>query len=132
MNDKMILKRVTILAKGECANYHGGLCSPEDCKCHVVNPRWPTISEGAIACDYFMDAVLPADRELTKLVWNELTGEDGPTRSTSRICEICGKAYVPTSHRQKYCPDCGSNAKKLRIRAKQRRYDEKKRNEKSA
>lgn len=79
----------------------------------------------------FMGVVLLEDKGLTKLSWNDLTGEDGPTRSTSRICEICSKSYVPTSHRQKYCPNCGSNAKKHRSRAKQRRYDEKKLIEKS-
>ena len=28
-----------------------------------------------------------------------------------KICEECGKEYLPTSNRQRYCPTCGPAAK---------------------
>lgn len=28
-----------------------------------------------------------------------------------KICEVCGKEYLPTSNRQRYCTLCGSEAK---------------------
>lgn len=129
MNDKQLLKRCVNLAKAECADCHGKDCTPEDRRCHVINPKYPSIEEGAIDCDWFLLAVLPQDKELSKAVWQSLIGQDGPTRTWGRLCEICRNTFVPTSPRQKYCPSCGKRAKQRRVMEKQRRYNERKRAE---
>lgn len=35
-----------------------------DHDCNVINPRYPTVQDGAIGCDYFLQCVLPLDPEL--------------------------------------------------------------------
>ena len=127
MNDRQLMKRCMSLAEKECANYFSRECVPEVCKCHLINTHYPTIEEGTLNCDWFLEAVLPLERELNKAVWQALTGQDGPTRARCRICEICRGTFIPASPRQKYCPVCGENEKRKRSRAKQHRYDERKR-----
>lgn len=132
MNDKQLLKRVTVLAKAECCNMHGKDCIWDECRCHLINPRYATIEEGAIDCDWFMQAVLPQDKELERQIWQNLTGEDGPSRSRFRLCERCRNSFLPLSNRQKFCAVCSEAEKKRRSREKQHRYDEKKRTAKRA
>lgn len=132
MDDKQLLRRCSNLARAECCNFHTKDCVVDDCHCHLINPRYPTIAEGALDCDWFMEAVLPRDTELSRLVWQALTGQDGPSRNRGRLCEICRNSFIPTSHRQKYCISCGERMKHRRGLEKQRRYDEKKRAEKRA
>lgn len=127
MNDKQLIRRCINLAKAECANYQSKECIPEDRRCHVINPNHPTIQEGALDCDWFLEAVLPCDKELSRAVWQELIGQDAPSKNRGRRCETCQRTFVPTSPRQKYCIECGTFAKQRRSREKQRRYDEKKR-----
>ena len=42
-----------------------------------------------------------------------------------RICEICGKEYIPTGSHQKYCPACKTKSWKERDRKKTRKYHDK-------
>ena len=39
-----------------------------DERCHLVNPNYGSIHDGAIDCDYFLECVLPADWDLNDLV----------------------------------------------------------------
>ena len=64
MTDKQILKSIKALARGECANYDRGNCLLTDERCHLVNPSYESIHDGAIDCDYFLECVLPADWSL--------------------------------------------------------------------
>ena len=68
MTDKQILKSIKALARGECANYSYGNCLLTDERCHLVNPDYESIHDGAIDCDYFLECVLPADWNLNDLV----------------------------------------------------------------
>ena len=43
---------------------------PEDCACHVIHPIY-SIRDGGVNCDYFLEAVLPANENLHKRVWAE-------------------------------------------------------------
>lgn len=97
MYDKQIMKRCVNLAKAECANCYGKDCVPKDRRCHLVNARYPTIAEGALDCDWFLEAVLPLDKELCKEVWQALNGQDGPTGDRTRWCAICNASFIPTS-----------------------------------
>jgi len=130
MNDKQLKTRVEAMAKAECCNLHGKECIWDECRCHLINPKWDTIAEGMIDCDWFMRAVLPRDKELEKMIWQNLTGADGPARSRYRLCERCHNSYLPNSPRQKFCKSCGEAEKARRSREKQRRYDQKKRDKK--
>ena len=66
MTDKQILKSIKALARGECANYDRGNCLLTDERCHLVNPNYESIHDGAIDCDYFLECVLPADWSLNE------------------------------------------------------------------
>ena len=68
MTEKQILKSIKALAAGECANYHGGFCAETDRRCHLINPKYDSIRDGMIDCDYFLECVLPANWELSDLV----------------------------------------------------------------
>ena len=65
MTEKQILKSIKALAAGECANYHGGFCAETDRRCHLINPKYDSIRDGMIDCDYFLECVLPANWELS-------------------------------------------------------------------
>ena len=71
-----------------------------------------------VICTWFRDAILeaPEARELrTELV-------DGAIR---KACAICGKDFIPTGKRSKYCSSC---AEKARLK-RQRNYMREKRGE---
>ena len=132
MKDKSIIRSCKALAERACANFSNHYCPPEDRACHLINTRYPGIHDGAIDCDYFATAVLPADKELHRLVLSSLfdSGERAPTHT--RSCAHCGQRYAPASHRQKYCSPCGTVMRRQRNREKQRRHRERKRQEGSA
>lgn len=120
--DKQLIRQARTLAHKECANYQDGICIPEDRPCYVINQRYSSVHDGAIDCDYFMSAVLPLDREMTKAVWTEIYREEGVSGEGMKTCVRCSRPFVPGSNRQRYCAACGETAKKTRSREKQRRY----------
>ncbi len=120
--DTHIMRSVNRLVQKQCANYINGFCLPEDRLCHVLNPAYKTIHDGAVDCDYFLFAVLPLDPELNTAVWHEIyRGEDQPGAGWKE-CVLCHKPFILGSNRQRYCTSCGTLAKQDRIREKQRRY----------
>lgn len=127
MNDKNLTRRCKTLAVHACANWRNHECLARDCPCDMANPRYATIHDGALNCDYFLKSVLPLDTELNRLVWRSILGDEERAQPRIRFCTICGSAYVPTSPRQKYCSICGIERKRQRSREKQRRYTERKR-----
>ena len=122
MNDKNLIRRCKALAVHACANWRDHECLARDCPCDMVTPRYATIHDGAISCDYFLSSVLPLDRELSRLIWYSILGDEERAHPNSRFCSICGSAFVPTSPRQRYCISCGIERKRQRSREKQRRY----------
>ena len=122
--DTEIMRGVKRLAQKECANYADGFCLPADRPCHVLNPTYKTIHDGAIACDYFLRAVLPLDPELNTAVWHEIFRGEDEAGEGWKECVRCHKPFVPASNRQRYCASCGAVAKQARIRENQRRYRE--------
>ena len=121
MTDKQILKSIKALARGECANYVYGMCVLTDERCHLVNPAYGGIHDGAIDCDYFLECVLPAEWDLNDLVsyalWYDEEDED-ELPSNMKRCEECRKPFVITGNRQKYCKACAEkvNRRKDRLR----------------
>lgn len=124
------------MAHRECANHitlENGKhwCAFDDRPCYVINPRWLNIHDGAIDCDYFLEAVLPWDKELHKAVWNKLTRieyapwitDESPSQEepASKCCASCGKYFSPRSNRQRYCTSCGKENERRKTNARQRK-----------
>ena len=107
------------------ANFIDGKCI-EDRECAVINSRYPTIHDGAVDCDYFLECVLPIDPELNQIIWAELLREEDVIRPNERTCAWCGGAFIPNSGRQQYCLNCKPLHERLRNRDKQRSYYQRK------
>ena len=71
-HDNQIIRSAKQLTQKECANYADGACVPEDCPCHLINPAYKTIHDGAIDCDWFVQVVLPLQPELLTAYWHEM------------------------------------------------------------
>ena len=122
--ENQIQRSIRHLAQKECANYDSGCCLPEDRPCHVISSVYKTVHDGAVNCDYFLQAVLPLQPELHTAVWHELLREEDQAGESRKECVRCHKPFIPGSNRQRYCTDCGAAAKQARSREKQRRYRE--------
>lgn len=101
------------LVTSMCANYDREYgCLPLDCACYMLDKCWT----GAY-CRYFREAVLP----LAPALEGALTAE-GPASET-RLCPVCGGAFLPDG-RTRYCsPACAKKAH----RRQQREHMKKKR-----
>ena len=113
MTDKQVVKSIKTLAKDECANYMQGNCLLTEKRCHLINPNYPSIHDGAIDCDYFLECVLPASWELNDLIayalWyddDDDEEDDAALPSNLKLCAECQKPFVFTNNRQKYCTAC--------------------------
>ncbi len=120
--DKQIMRSMKRLAQKKCANNANGFCLLADRPCHVLNPAYKTIHDGAVDCDHFLLAVLPLDPELNTAVWHEIYRREDQAGEGWKECVRCHKPFIPGSNRQCYCTSCGALAKQARIREKQRRY----------
>ena len=127
MNDKNLIRRCKALAAHACANWRDHECLVRDCPCDMIHPRYATIHDGAINCDYFLKSVLPLDKELSRLIWHSILIDEEHAHPNIRFCTSGGSAFVPTSPRQKYCSSCSIERKRQRNREKQRRCTERKR-----
>ena len=121
-HDNQIIRSAKQLTQKECANYADGACVPEDCPCHLINPAYKTIHDGAIDCDWFVQVVLPLQPELLTAYWHEIFREECDAGEGWKNCARCHKPFIPASNRQKYCTDCGQAAKRSRDRLKQQSY----------
>ena len=121
MKEKELQRAIKNLAKAECANYQNKLCLLTDEPCHIINPDYDSVHDGAIDCDWFLEAVLPADWDLNDLIWYAIWyDEEEPDEVPEgmKICEVCKRPFLPTHHKQKYCKGCAEsvNRKKTRER----------------
>lgn len=100
-------RRLNALIKKECCNQSDGNCLLLDdgdaCVC-------PQLISGSLLCKWCECAVLPLNKELYAEIYNT---ED------RRKCTLCGMAFVSTSNRVKYCPDCRKQVE--RRQAKERK-----------
>ena len=131
MKDKSIIRSCKTLTEKSCANFSNRYCLPEDRACHLINARYPAIRDGALACDYFMTAVLPGDKALHRLVLSSLFDSAKRPPVHTRECARCGQRYMPASPRQKYCASCGAVMRRQCNREKQRQHRERKREKKA-
>lgn len=103
-------KKVNALLRKLCANYDGGNClllaDGEPCACVQ------SISKYGIYCNYFKNAVLPADERLCA----EVTKPVG-----SKRCVLCRGEFAPKAKNQRYCPTCAAKQKRQKAAERQRR-----------
>lgn len=114
---KMVLKitpqqrrRVNALVRRLCCNCDDGNCllldDGEEHSCVQL------ISRYGIYCNYFKNAVLPADKELYAEITNAAAGKN---------CVLCHSHFVPKAKNQRYCPACAAKQKRLKAAERQRR-----------
>ena len=96
--ERHMIRQIRTLAHKECCNCIDGKCIYHG-SCTVINSRYPSIHDGAIDCDYFLECVLPFAPELNRIVWSELLREEDMIRPDERTCVCCGAAFVPGSSR---------------------------------
>ena len=104
------------IKKSERRNVPAPNCAAPVAQAATMPDRMTIIPEFAEAFKQALTAVFAKTlRRRAKSVFGE------------RICEYCGKTYIPNGSRQKYCSDCHEHAYKKVKRA----YDRDKRNGKS-
>ena len=103
-------KKINALIRKLCCNYVDGSCllldAGEEHACVQC------ISRYGIYCNYFKNAVLPADRELFAEIMQP---------SHQKRCKICKSYFVPKAKNQRYCPDCAAVQKRKKAAERQRR-----------
>ena len=119
--EKQLIGQIRTLAHKECCNYISGKCVYEH-DCTVIIPGFPSIHDGAIGCDYFLECVLPIDPELNRIVWAELLRDKEMECPVRKNCVWCGQPFLPSSSRQQYCSQCKPLHEKIRNRNKQHNY----------
>ena len=123
-DDKELQKRCMDWAKRECANYYNGNCILEETACHVLNPRYPTLQEGTLDCDYFRFAVLPAfpalQEDVEILIHLPVEMED-ENSLPEKHCLRCGEMFTPTSNRQQHCAFCQGKLDRENARERKRK-----------
>jgi hypothetical protein len=92
------IKETKALAKDLCpCNYSGKCVLFDECDCIIQSSPF-SLAEGKIICLYFRDNVLPANPHLASLF--------GESAGRYIKCVSCGKSFIPSGNRQKYCPIC--------------------------
>ena len=98
--DHKQLRRSKKLIRKLCCNYDHGNClaldDGEPCVC-VQGISY------SLLCNWFRNAVLPADHELLADVMRERPG---------KRCAVCGKPVYSSSNRAKYCPVCAKQERR--------------------
>lgn len=103
-------RKINALVKKLCCNYVDGNCllldDGEEHSCVQC------ISRYGIYCNYFKNAVLPADESL----FAEII-----TLANQKRCQLCKASFIPRANNQRYCPDCAALQKRLKAAERQRR-----------
>ena len=103
-------RRVNALVRRLCCNCDDGNCllldDGEEHGCVQL------ISRYGIYCNYFKNAVLPADRELCAEITNAAKG---------KRCILCNSYYQPSAKNQRHCPACAAKQKRRKAAERQRR-----------
>lgn len=84
------LKQAKRLIRALCANYDSG-------RCLILDGACPQYISYTLLCNYFREAVLPEDKNLTMAIYGE---------PVVRRCVVCGAPLQGKSNRAKYCLKC--------------------------
>lgn len=103
-------KQINALIKKLCCNYVDGNCLLlDDGEEHACVQY---ISRYGIYCNYFKNADLPADRELSAEIMRP---------NHQKRCPICQSFFVPKAKNQRYCINCATVQKRKKTAERQRR-----------
>ena len=100
--------RVKRLVRKQCANYDNGNCLLLDDGDFIPCPQLITRS---LLCRYFINAVLPGDRQLCGDIFGS---------PYARPCRECGKIFHPKSDKAKYCAKCKPIVRRRQTRNRMR------------
>ena len=103
-------KRVNALVRRLC-------CNCDDGNCLLLDDREPhscvqLIGKYGIYCNYFKNAILPADKELYTEITNAAKG---------KRCVLCNSYFLPKAKNQRYCPNCAEKQRRIKAAERQRR-----------
>ena len=99
-------RKVIALIQAQCCNHISGDCVVCDTKCAQIarmRPGNERTDKAPFACPWFMDAVLPLDKDLQAVLL---------APHEMRKCEQCGKMFAGGSNVAKYCTDCAAAIQK--------------------
>lgn len=103
-------KRINALIKKLCCNCDNGNCllldDGEEHSCVQL------ISKSGIFCNYFKNAVLPADKQLYTEIMSKEKGKK---------CVLCSSYFKPRAKNQRYCPNCAEKQARLKSAERQRK-----------
>lgn len=103
-------KRINALIKKLCCNYADRSCllldDGEEHSCVQF------ISKSGIFCNYFKNAVLPANKQLYTEIMSKEKGKK---------CVLCNSYFKPKAKNQRYCPNCAAKQVRLKAAERQRR-----------
>ena len=100
--------RVKRLVRKQCANYDNGNCLLLDDGDFIPCPQLITRS---LLCRYFINAVLPGDRQL----YGDIIRPDD-----SKVCIECGRRFYPKNIQAKYCDKCKPIVRRRQTRERMR------------
>lgn len=127
--ENQISKGLIQLAKNECCNYSdvGPFKKKHYCCYEPRQTDRECLILHGIPCKWFRDALLPLKPEL-KPDWETLLKHRDPFHITNDVAPPdlkecpCGATFVPRSNRQKSCPICSVKRRKIKDRARSKRY----------
>lgn len=103
-------KQINALIKKLCCNYVDGNCllldDGDERSCVQL------ISKRGIFCNYFKNAVLPADKQLYTEIMSKEKGKK---------CVLCNSYFKPKAKNQRYCPNCAVKQSRSKAAERQRR-----------
>lgn len=103
-------RRANSLVRNLCCNYVDGNCILLDngdvCKC-------PQLISFSLNCKWFRTAVLPNDKDL----YAKLAISDNRKK-----CYVCGKEFISSANKAKYCDKCRIIALRKQKAEYQRKY----------
>ncbi|OUB32232.1 hypothetical protein BK739_07315 [Bacillus thuringiensis serovar pirenaica] len=113
--------KVKRLVRETCACYtpkEGNCVYQEKCPfLHSMCYRGKEVKFESKRCDYFETHVLPADKELHALYFNE--GQSG------KVCGVCNNYFIAKGNRAKYCDGCRDKVRKRQSGERMRKFNQK-------
>lgn len=108
--------KIKELIKKHCANYVDGQCILLDTNCPQMGCMY------SVLCKYFINSVLPLDKELYK----ELLPDAEETSGIyNKICKQCNNHFTTDKKQEQYCDKCKDKVKKEKARLRKQKQREK-------
>ncbi|POB09486.1 cysteine-rich VLP protein [Sulfobacillus sp. hq2] len=107
LSEKVRHQNIRRTVQADCANFVGGRCLESEQACSLLT--W-TKGQDSYACQYFEEAVLPANPVLRAEYQQSSKTPDNKQMVQTGQCQSCRTSFVKTGRNQRYCPPCGRQA----------------------